>query len=126
MFPIIPPEQTLGRSGESLDLIPVVNKGFAESDPHEEKAPSRVIILKQRFPHFIRKTIVRSTVKCTILTIVDSDDEKREAHNHNKLVVSFPHWWSRRESNPGLALPSPKVNHRLHGSERSHAIKQPR
>ena len=71
-------------------MIPVIDDDFEESDSDDGKALSRVIILKQRFPHFIRKTIVRRVVKCTILTIVDSDDEKREAHNHDKLVVGFP------------------------------------
>ena len=91
-----------------------------------EKASYRLVILKRRFPASTVKTIVRRAVKCVVLTIVNSDDEKREAHNQLIMIVDFPQWWSRRESNPGLALPSPKVNHRLHGSERSHAIKQSR
>ena len=37
-----------------------------------EKAPYRLVILKRRFPHFIEKTIVRSVLKCIVLTIVDS------------------------------------------------------
>jgi len=45
---------------------------FTESDSHEEKAPYRVIILKQCFPYFIRKTIVRNTVIISFLTIIDS------------------------------------------------------
>jgi len=32
---------------------------FTESDSDEGKAPYRLVILKQRFPYFIRKTIVR-------------------------------------------------------------------
>lgn len=38
-----------------------------------ENASYRLVILKRRFPHFIRKTIVRSAVKCVVLTIIDSD-----------------------------------------------------
>ena len=37
------------------------------------EAPFRLVILKQRFPVPVGKTIVRSIVKCTILTIIDSD-----------------------------------------------------
>ena len=32
----------------------------------------RLVILKQRFPASSRKTIVRSTIKCSVLTIIDS------------------------------------------------------
>jgi len=39
------------------------------------EAPFRLVILKQRFPALSGKTIVRSIVKCTILTIIDSDAE---------------------------------------------------
>ena len=35
------------------------------------KAPYRLVILKRRFPHFIRKTIVRTTHISALLTIVD-------------------------------------------------------
>ena len=45
---------------------------IAESDSHEEKAPYRLVMLKQRFPALTVKTIVRIAVKCVILTIVDS------------------------------------------------------
>ena len=37
-----------------------------------ENASYRLVIFKRRFPHFVRKTIVRNTVKCVVLTIVDS------------------------------------------------------
>ena len=37
-----------------------------------KNAPYRLVILKQRFPASSRKTIVRNTVKCSFLTIVDS------------------------------------------------------
>jgi len=40
------------------------------------KAPYRVVILKRRFPASSRKTIVRNTVKCVVLTIIDSDAVK--------------------------------------------------
>ena len=48
----------------------------------KEKAPYRVVILKRRFPHFIRKNIVRTTHISTILTIIDfhvlkDDSQKR-------------------------------------------------
>ena len=36
------------------------------------KPSYRLVILKQRFPVLIRKTIVRSALKCSVLTIVDS------------------------------------------------------
>ena len=32
-----------------------------------------LVILKRAFPHFIEKTIVRNAVKCSVLTIIDSD-----------------------------------------------------
>ena len=35
------------------------------------KAPYRVVILKRRFPASSRKSIVRNTVKCVVLTIID-------------------------------------------------------
>jgi len=38
-----------------------------------EEAPYRLVILKQRIPASTRKTIVRRAVKCTVLTIIDSD-----------------------------------------------------
>ena len=45
------------------------------------KALHRVVILKRRFPASTVKTIVRSTVKCTILTIIDSDVLKDGSYN---------------------------------------------
>ena len=37
----------------------------------QENAPSRVVILKRRFPALSRKTIVRRAVIISLLTIVD-------------------------------------------------------
>ena len=41
-----------------------------------ENAPYRLVILKRRFSTSTGKTIVRSAVKCVVLTIVDSDVRK--------------------------------------------------
>jgi len=38
-----------------------------------EKASYRVIILKRRFPASSGKNNVRSAVKCTLLTLIDSE-----------------------------------------------------
>lgn len=38
-----------------------------------EKASYRVIILKRRFPDLTRKNNVRNAVKCTLLTLIDSE-----------------------------------------------------
>jgi len=51
----------------------IVPSGLRRAILTTEKAPYRVVILKQRFPALSRKTIVRRTVKCIVLTIVDSD-----------------------------------------------------
>jgi len=39
----------------------------------KENAPYRIVILKRRIPASTRKTIVKSVLKCTVLTIIDSD-----------------------------------------------------
>jgi len=48
-----------------------------ESDPHEENAPYRLVILKRAFPDLARKAIVRNALKCSVLTIIDSHALKR-------------------------------------------------
>ena len=54
----------------------------------KEKAPYRVVILKQRFPALSRKTIVRIALKCVVLTIVDSHAFKDDSLKAFFMTVS--------------------------------------
>jgi len=61
-------------NGFSIDYgeRPAFLHGLRRAILMRKNAPYRLVILKRRFPALIRKTIVRSALKCSFLTIVDS------------------------------------------------------
>jgi len=55
-----------------------------------EKAPYRLVILKRRFPAFIRKTIVRRALIISLLTIVDSHAFEEDSGSRFEGVYGGP------------------------------------